>query len=201
MTSTWTVLTKHLQDPVRARIFFELMMNGSEQIDIKQIAVLTNRARNTINHHVDKMLADGILSVDKVEQKGRGKPTRSFILNPSFLKELTKGTPQISSYELFEETLRRKSSLLAMLANLCIETLTEEMKPKITSKGIMENDREFPLYLYSAHSLEELKVFQKHLVPAIQAAKAEVESLNLQPINPERFVIFTGYVPVISRDS
>ncbi|MHA1186771.1 MAG: winged helix-turn-helix domain-containing protein [Candidatus Heimdallarchaeota archaeon] len=48
-------------DPVRSKIFFEIILNG--EVNVEQIIEATEKSRSTISHHLKKLVESGLLDV------------------------------------------------------------------------------------------------------------------------------------------
>ena len=127
-------------------------------------------------------------------KKGRGKPTRSFILNPRFLEAL-QVLPETGSLQSYFEALQRKSALLGMLSNLCMETFERSTESDISKEDIDLQDH-FPMYLYTVNSTQEMERYREMLVDAIQEARRCTEDLDAEHSENMKYIVFTGYVPV-----
>lgn len=203
-TLAWDLLNNHLSDPVRARIFFELMFDDNNPITIKHLQNVTKKERTTINHHLNLMISDKILVISAhKESHNRGKPTRFFQLDAKFLSFLRSDRKEKRDMSDVISDIKRNSSHLLMLGNIANQSQSWLKSLSDTKQSIINDDItsiDFPFYLYSTKSKEELKIYSKYLITALEDARNEINKGDFIENNDIRFVVCAGFVPVF-RDS
>jgi DNA-binding transcriptional ArsR family regulator len=176
-----------LKDPIRARIFFEIMVQIKEGITIKQLSKLMSKDRTTINHHINILLDAGIVVTLKEKKHTRGKPTRYFGLRKKGKEievEIEEKTEKEKSLENLSATVKNMR-LYAAVAEHSYENVKEKEIKTCEGRQLVLLTGEKGAELYNRKFNEFLKI--------IMVEMDEVEETE----KTTKMVIFSTIFPII----
>jgi DNA-binding transcriptional ArsR family regulator len=110
------VLPELLSDPVRARIYIEILVHG--ELTAQQLKDKVSVNRSTLSHHLTRFVSDRVFKV-RVQETGR--PVKHYRINPEFSEELViEGEDKLSRSKKIA-FLRSSAAHLQVVSNLILE--------------------------------------------------------------------------------
>ncbi|MFX0108667.1 MAG: ArsR/SmtB family transcription factor [Candidatus Hodarchaeota archaeon] len=107
-----TRLSELLVDPVRSRIYFEVLLKG--EVTAQHLMDLVEVNRSTLSHHLTKMVESSVLQV-RVESVGR--PTKFYRLHKMLTEKIVLDkTKELGQHLAFTESTAAHLQLIANLA-------------------------------------------------------------------------------------
>ena len=147
-------LPELLSDPVRARIYVEVLLN--KEVTAQQLMEITKVSRSTISHHLSRFVEDKLLLV-RIQSVGRS--VKFYSINPSFTQELVIEAKKDPSGQKKKVFLESSAAHLQVIANLMLERIEAPKKKKgsvtFTFSFLSEDD--------ASIWMEEYKQFQKRV--------------------------------------
>jgi DNA-binding transcriptional ArsR family regulator len=168
-------LPELLSDPVRARIYLEVLLN--EEVTAQQLMDIIKISRSTMSHHLSRFVEDKVLKV-RVQETGRS--VKFYSHNPDFKEELViEGKDRL--------TLQKRIMFLeSASAHLhVISSLLQERSRKIRETHTKPKRKTTVSFIFSFMSKEEAAIwdeeydaFQKRFDERRKVLKNSSDSLD-----------------------
>jgi DNA-binding transcriptional ArsR family regulator len=187
------ILPELLSDPIRARIYTEVLLN--KETTAQQLMKVTGISRSTMSHHLSLFVRNNVLNV-RVQSIGR--PTKYYSINKNFTEETIiedTDTPGSRKRRVFLESA---ATHLQIITNLVLEQAQSSIKSESRKRKRGRVRKNAPTtFVFSFYSdedaaiwSEEFEAFQKRLRGRIpqQYEKEEKASIG--------YISFAGQVSV-----
>lgn len=115
-------LPELLSDPVRARIYTEVLLN--KEITAQELLTIVNIQRSTLSHHLSRFVKEGVL---KVRVQSTGRSVKYYSLNPDYSEKIIETGEGPSSMRKRIAFLESASAYLQVISHL-INARAEAMK-------------------------------------------------------------------------
>ncbi len=117
-------LPELLADPVRARIYVEVLLN--KEITAQELMDAVSIQRSTMSHHLSRFVQEGVL---KVRIESTGRVVKYYSINPDYEEEvIAKGEGALNVRKRLA-FLESASAHLLVISNLILEQI-EKLKTK-----------------------------------------------------------------------
>lgn len=123
-------LAELLLDPVRARIYLEVLLN--EEVTAQQLKDKIDISRSTMSHHLSRFVEDKVF---KVRVKETGRPVKFYSRNPDFREEVIIDGKDHKALNERIAFLGSASAHLNVVSNLLQERAERVRTTKRKSKG------------------------------------------------------------------
>ncbi len=182
-------LPELLSDPVRARIYIEVIMRGEANAD--QLLESVDVKRSTLSHHLTRFVEEKVLRV-RVEETGR--PVKYYSVNPGFSEEI------VIEGDMSVTRKQRVAFLESAAAHLQVVSNLVADRASALRSGSMTPDKKTPkqsvTFAFSFLSskqmelwLEEYEEFQKRVKTRIEGAKRDASE------SPYDYIAYGGLTP------
>jgi len=122
-------LVELLADPVRARIYIEVLLN--REITAQELMSITNISRSTISHHLTRFVKEEVLSV-RIHSTGRA--VKLYSINPNYSETLILNSKDDTNRRKRQIFLETASAHLQVISNLMLER--SQAIENVTSKEL-----------------------------------------------------------------
>jgi len=174
-----------LSDPVRARIYIEILMN--QEMTAQKLMKVVNIQRSTMSHHLTRFVEEEVLSV-RVERTGR--PVKYYQINPHRNEEILIKSGEDETIAKRRMFLESASAHLQVISNFILEQATKSEKELAKSKK-SQNRVTFTFHFMSKEESkiweEEYQAFEKRFRKRRKDASSKTPSLD--------YIAFGGQVP------
>ena len=165
-------LPELLSDPVRARIYLEVLLN--EEVTAQQLMKTIKISRSTMSHHLTRFVEDRVLNV-RVQETGRS--VKFYSHNPDFKEEIVIDCvdgPAIQKRVMFLESA---SAHLHVISNLLLEKAQNVRETHSKPKGGRSVTFTFSFMSKEEAAIwsKEYEVFQKRFDEQRKALKKSDE--------------------------
>lgn len=169
------ILPELLSDPVRARIYLEVLLN--EEVTAQQLMDRIKISRSTMSHHLSRFVEDRVFNV-RVQEKGRS--VKFYSHNPDFKEELIiegKDNVALNNRIAF---LDSASAHLHVISSLLRERAERIKISKTKPKGKKTVTFTFSFMSKEEATIwnEEYEAFQKRFENRRRSLKTTTESLD-----------------------
>ena len=174
-----------LSDPVRARIYIEILVNN--EMTAQELMKVVNIQRSTISHHLTRFVEDGVLSV-RVQSTGR--PVKYYQINPHHNEEVV-----IKSGE-DEKTANRRMFLESASAHLqVISNFILEHAEK-TGEALEESKKAKDRVSFNFHfmSKEESKIWEEEYQTFEKMFRERCKKVSTKSSSLD-YIAFGGQIP------
>jgi len=178
-------LVELLADPVRARIYIELLLN--REITAQELMRITKISRSTISHHLTRFVKEEVLTV-RIHSTGRA--VKFYSINPKYSEKIIISSQDEMSKKKRQVFLETASAHLQVLSNLILEKSKAIENEKLKERRVGKQVAFTFDFISEEHTkiwLEEYEVFEKRFRERCE--KSEIESSSLD------FIAFGGLVP------
>jgi DNA-binding transcriptional ArsR family regulator len=181
-------LMELLVDPVRAKIYFEVLVKG--ELKAQDLMSRLTIARSTLTHHLTKFVEAGVFEV-RVDSVGR--PIKHYSLSVDF-EETVVVKGRDSSVKALERKIAFMESTAAhmqMIANLARMTARQ-----LSEKTVSETSDKVPTaFAFHLVSNNDAKVWTKHHSTFLANVQSELVALNGSK-KQKTHVAFSGLVHI-----
>lgn len=166
-------LPELLSDPVRARIYIEVIMRG--EVTAEQLLEQVDVKRSTLSHHLTRFVEERVLRV-RVEETGR--PVKHYSINPGFSEEIViEGDMSVTRKQRIA-FLESAAAHLHVASNLIVERADSLRSSASTSEEKLPKKSVTFTFNFLADSdaevwLEEYEEFQKRLKRRLDDVKRD----------------------------
>jgi predicted ArsR family transcriptional regulator len=183
-----------LVDPVRAQIYFEVLLQG--EVTAQEMMKRLSIVRSTLTHHLTKFVKAEVFSV-RVESTGR--PVKHYRLNTDFEEAVVIDDKDetTTTFKKRVTFLESTAAHMQMIANLT-RTLARKMSetPKLEGSSI-----EPVCFVFSLLSEEEVTIWNRHHSKFLADVESEIKE-KVRKKKSSAFpthVAFSGTIP-LTRD-
>lgn len=174
-----------LSDPVRARIYIEILVNN--EMTAQELMKVVSVKRSTISHHLTRFVEEGVLNV-RVQSTGR--PVKYYQINPHHNEEVVFKNGEDEKAANRRMFLESASAHLQVISNFILEHA--EKTGEALEKSKKAKDRvSFTFHFMSKEVSkiweEEYHVFQNKFKQRCKEVSIETPSLD--------YIAFGGQVP------
>ena len=174
-----------LSDPVRARIYIEILLNN--EMTAQELMKVVNVKRSTISHHLTRFVEENVLSV-RVQSTGR--PVKYYQVNPRHTEEILIKSGEDEKAAKRRMFLESASAHLQVISNFILEHAEESGKDQTKSKKL-KNTVTFTFHFMSREESkvweEEYQAFEKRFRERRKEVSVKTHSLD--------YIAFGGQVP------
>ena len=174
-----------LSDPVRARIYIEILVN--QEMTAQELMNVVNVKRSTISHHLTRFVEEGVLSV-RVQSTGR--PVKYYKINPQHDEEIVIKSDEDDKVAKRRMFLESASAHLQVISNFILEHAEksgEELAKSMKVKSSVTFTFHFMSKEESAIWREEYQAFEKRFRERCKEVSSKTPSLD--------YIAFGGQVP------
>jgi DNA-binding transcriptional ArsR family regulator len=180
-------LPELLSDPVRARIYIEVIAQG--EMTAEQLMKIVGVKRSTISHHLTRFVDEKVLRF-RVEEIGR--PVKYYSINPGFTEEIIiEGDTDVTRKERVA-FLESAAAHLQVISNLIVERAnairdsTEEAEKK----------KQSVTFGFSFLSKEEVGVWLEEYRGFQERLKMRLGEIGREPSDrPHEYIAYGGLTP------
>ena len=174
-----------LSDPVRARIYIEILVN--EEMTAQELMNIVDVKRSTISHHLTRFAEEEVFNV-RVQSTGR--PVKYYSINPHFNEEVVIKSGENEKAAKRRMFLESASAHLQVISNFMLEQAERfgEGPPK------SKKSKSSVTFTFSFMSKEESKIweeeyqaFEKRFQERRKEVSAKTPSMD--------YIAFGGQVP------
>ncbi|MHA1902879.1 MAG: ArsR family transcriptional regulator [Candidatus Thorarchaeota archaeon] len=198
-------LMELMKDPVRSRIYFEIMLQG--QVTAQQLMNYVSINRSTLTHHLTKMVETDLLDVGV---QSIGRPVKYYSLNDELKESIIVEECDNTIDQLMELITFIESSAahLQVIANLAREEATrlsallEEQKEKPGSESVKDACSRPILFSFTILTEEGSKIWNKKLSKFLNEVEEEIKGLAIEhsATAQSRNLAYLGMLPVVRRE-
>ena len=174
-----------LSDPVRARIYIEILVN--QEMTAQQLMKVVNIQRSTMSHHLTRFVEEDVLSV-RVQSTGR--PVKYYQINPRRNEEVVFKVGEDEKTAKRRMFLESASAHLQVISNFILEQAENSGKEAAKSKR-SKNRVTFTFHFMSKEESkiweEEYQAFEKRFRKRRKDITSKTPSLD--------YIAFGGQVP------
>lgn len=174
-----------LSDPVRARIYIEILVNN--EMTAQELMAVVDIGRSTLSHHLTRFVEEEILAV---RVKSTGRSIKHYSINLQKKKEViitSAGEKKKNERKLFLESA---SAHLQVISNLILEK-AKEIESSFSKSRKGRGPVTFTFQFISKEESkiwdEEYKAFEKRFRERCKEVSSETPSLD--------YIAFGGQVP------
>ncbi|MFW9806754.1 MAG: helix-turn-helix domain-containing protein, partial [Candidatus Thorarchaeota archaeon] len=142
-------LAELLMDPVRARIYLEVLLN--DEVTAQQLKEKIDISRSTMSHHLSRFVEDKVF---KVRVKETGRPVKFYSRNPDFKEEVIIDGKDCNALNERIAFLGMASAHLNVISNLLQERAERVHETKSKSAG-----KSSVAFTFTFMSKEESKIW------------------------------------------
>ena len=197
-----------LLDPVRAQIFFEIMLQ--KEITANQLMNRLTINRSTLTHHLTKMVETGLLDV-RIQSTGR--PIKYYSLSKEQKQKIIINT-KINRDIGPEEKLRNKINYLetiiayVQVVNNSVQKVTKQLANNLIllSQSNDDLDKEtidpYQLLNFSFRLVSDdgAKEWNKRFERFHKESLKEISKSETDMVGEPKHIVFSGIVPLIRRE-
>ena len=174
-----------LSDPVRARIYIEILVN--QEMTAQELMKVVNIRRSTMSHHLTRFVEEDVLSV-RVQSTGR--PVKYYQINPHRNEEVVFKVGEDEKTAKRRMFLESASAHLQVISNFILEQAETSGKESAKSKR-SKNRVTFTFHFMSKEESkiweEEYQAFEKRFRKRRKDIISKTPSLD--------YIAFGGQVP------
>ncbi len=174
-----------LSDPVRARIYIEILVN--QEMTAQELMKVVNIRRSTMSHHLTRFVEEDVLSV-RVQSTGR--PVKYYQINPHRNEEVVFKVGEDEKTAKRRMFLESASAHLQVISNFILEQAEISGKESAKSKR-SKNRVTFTFHFMSKEESkiweEEYQAFEKRFRKRRKDIISKTPSLD--------YIAFGGQVP------
>ncbi|MGY5879646.1 MAG: helix-turn-helix domain-containing protein [Candidatus Thorarchaeota archaeon] len=174
-----------LSDPVRARIYIEILVN--QEMTAQELMKIVDVKRSTMSHHLTRFVEEEVLSV-RVQSTGR--PVKYYQVNPRHSEEVvikSRENEKIARRRMFLESA---SAHLQVISNFILEQ-AEKSEQELAKTRKSKNRVTFTFHFMSKEESkiweEEYQAFEKRFKERSKEVQTKTPSLD--------YIAFGGQVP------
>ena len=174
-----------LSDPVRARIYIEILVNP--EMTAQELMKVVDVNRSTMSHHLTRFVEEDVLSV-RVQSTGR--PVKYYQINPHHNEEVVIKGDESEKTAKRRMFLESASAHLQVISNFILEHANKTGEELVKSKKAKSN----VTFTFHFMSKEESKIwedeyhaFEKRFRERCKAVSSKTSSLD--------YIAFGGQVP------
>ncbi|MGY5854702.1 MAG: hypothetical protein RTU92_14125 [Candidatus Thorarchaeota archaeon] len=172
-------------DPVRAQLYFEVLVRG--EVTAKELVKILPVNRSTLTHHLTKFVESGVLSVDIPDV---GRPVKTYRLNPEFDETIViegGSSEKVRQRALFLESMATHLQVIANLAKRTAHQLTENKKPP----GLVS-------FVFNLLSDDETDIWNKHYSLFMKNVQDDLNGSSKPKCSTDcTRIVFSGIIPII----
>ncbi len=188
MKSVSLKLMELVIDPVRAQLYFEVLVRG--EVTAKELVKILPVNRSTLTHHLTKFVESGVLSVDVPDV---GRPVKTYRLNPEFDETIVIediSSKKVRQRVMFLESMSTHLQVIANLAKRTAHQLLGETRPP----GLVS-------FVFNLLSDDEAEIWNKHYSQFMKNVQDELNRSSKPkcPTDCTR-VVFSGIIPIIREE-
>jgi len=162
-------LMELLVDPVRAKIYFEVLVKG--ELTAQELMNKLTIARSTLTHHLTRFVE---AEVFRVRVDATGRPIKHYSIRDDFEETVVVDGHKSSAEALekkiaFMESTAAHMQMVANLAKMTARQISEEASPK-------GKDSHQTVFVFNMLSDEDAKVWTKHHGAFIANVQSELEA-------------------------
>ncbi|MHA1134927.1 MAG: ArsR/SmtB family transcription factor [Candidatus Thorarchaeota archaeon] len=174
-----------LSDPVRARIYIEILVN--KEMTAQELMKIVDVKRSTISHHLTRFVEEEVLSV-RVQSTGR--PVKYYQINPSRSEEVVFKSSEDEKVARRRMFLESASAHLQVISNFILEQ-AEKSEQELAKAKKSKNSVTFTFHFMSKEESkiweEEYQIFEKRFRERCDVITSKTPSLE--------YIAFGGQVP------
>jgi DNA-binding transcriptional ArsR family regulator len=174
-----------LSDPVRARIYIEILVN--QEMTAQNLMKVVDVNRSTLSHHLTRFVEENVLSV-RVQSTGR--PVKYYRINPHYNEEIIIKGDENEKTAKRRMFLKSASAHLQVISNFILEQ-AEKSELEITKSKKSNSRVTFTFHYISKEESkiweEEYQAFEKRFKERLKEVESKTSSLD--------YIAFGGQVP------
>ena len=178
-------LVELLADPVRTRIYMEVLLN--REITAHELMKITKISRSTVSHHLTRFVKEEVFSV-RIDSTGRA--VKFYSVNPNYSETLVITSKDDTSKRKRKVFLETASAHLHVISNLVLER-AQAIENETTREKRVDKQVTFTFHFISEDHAkiwaEEYEAFEKRF--RARCEKSEIESRSFD------FIAFGGMAP------
>lgn len=174
-----------LSDPVRARIYIEILVNN--EMTAQELMKVVNIKRSTISHHLTRFVEEEVLSV-RVQSTGR--PVKYYKINPHRNEEVVFKAGEDEKTAKRRMFLESASAHLQVISNFILEHA--EKSGEDLAKSVRAKDR--VTFTFHFMSKEESKIWEEEYQTFEKRFRKRRKEVTIKPQSLD-YIAFGGQVP------
>ncbi len=176
------ILPELLADPVRARIYMEVLVN--REVTAQDLMERTKISRSTLSHHLSRFVDSGVLNV-RVGSEKYHRLVKYYTINPDYSEEIVIESAQDPDGKRRKAFLESSAAHLQVISHLILERAnsTKRSKGSVTFTFNLLSEEEARIWN------EEYEEFQRRVVQRCNLLVKSTEGIG------NAYIAFGGLTP------
>jgi len=174
-----------LSDPVRARIYIEILVN--QEMTAQDLMKVVSVNRSTISHHLTRFVEEGVLNV-RIQSTGR--PVKYYQINSQHSEEVVIKRDEDEKAAMRRQFLESASAHLQVISNFILEYAHQSGEEQSKSKKAKRHVTFTFHYMSNEENkiwAEEYQIFEKRFRERCKDIPTKTPSLD--------YIAFGGSIP------
>lgn len=174
-----------LSDPVRARIYIEILVN--KEMTAQELMKVVSIKRSTISHHLTRFVEEGVLSV-RVQSTGR--PVKYYQINSQHSEEVVIKSGEDEKTANRRMFLESASAHLQVISNFILEHAEKSGEELANSKKAKDR----VTFTFHFMSKEESKIWEQEYQAFVKRFRERCKEVSSKTPTLD-YIAFGGQVP------